>query len=208
MSNGQTKGAYEQQERQIAMKSGDFLNMLTRTGLVPERIEDQDWKKAKQAKIRNRYHNTMLLLKHYRDIRWLLQCLPAHVAEELDMPYAELDMLLSAVSTKAALESKKFESRMRSIEKSRLMMDRINEAITVLREKPGDGEQLYNIIFHTFISPQKLKHQQLLDKLEISDRHYYRMRQQAVNILSIRLWATPAAELDSWLELLSLLEIM
>jgi hypothetical protein len=34
------------------------------------------------------------------------------------------------------------------------------------------------------------------------------MRQQAVNILSIRLWAAPAAELDSWLEVLTLLETL
>ena len=33
-----------------------------------------------------------------------------------------------------------------------------------------------------------------------------RLRQQAVNILSIRLWTAPAGCLDAWLELLTLLE--
>jgi hypothetical protein len=34
----------------------------------------------------------------------------------------------------------------------------------------------------------------------------HRLRQQAVNILSIRLWTAPAGCLDAWLELLTLLE--
>ena len=34
------------------------------------------------------------------------------------------------------------------------------------------------------------------------------LRQQAVNIISIRLWSAPAAELDSWLEVMSLLEVL
>ena len=65
---------------------------------------------------------------------------------------------------------------------------------------------MYNIIFQTFITPDKLTHQEILYRLDISDRHYYRLRQQAVNILSIRLWTAPAGCLDAWLELLTLLK--
>lgn len=65
---------------------------------------------------------------------------------------------------------------------------------------------MYNIIFQTFVTPDKLTHQEILYRLDISDRHYYRLRQQAVNILSIRLWTAPAECLDAWLEILTLLE--
>ena len=41
------------------------------------------------------YHNTMLMLQHYRDISWALECFPAHIAEELDRPMDDLDALLS-----------------------------------------------------------------------------------------------------------------
>ena len=44
----------------------------------------------------------------------------------------------------------------------------------------------------------------LVDHLPGQRRH--RLRQQAVNILSIRLWTAPAGCLDAWLELLTLLE--
>lgn len=92
------------------------------------------------------------------------------------------------------------------MKKSRLLMDRINEAITVLRQKPKNGQKMYDIIFQTYITPEKLTHDELLYRLDISDRHYYRLRQQAINILSIRLWAAPSGSLDAWLEVLVLLE--
>ena len=45
-------------------------------------------------------------------------------------------------------------------------------------------------------------------KLPISDRQYFRLRQQALHIISLRLWSAPAAELDSWIEVMSLLEVL
>jgi len=83
---------------------------------------------------------------------------------------------------------------------------RLSEALTVLRHKPGNGEMLYNIIFQTFITPDKPSHSEILYRLDISEHHYYRLRQQAVNILSIRLWTAPQGCLDAWFEILTLLE--
>jgi hypothetical protein len=110
------------------------------------------------------------------------------------------------VDTQLAMGNTRLEHRMLSIKQSRLLLDRINDALTVLRQKPGNGEMMYNIIFQTFVTPDKLTHQEILYRLDISDRHYYRLRQQAVNILSIRLWTAPAGCLDAWLEILTLLE--
>ena len=80
-----------------------------------------------------------------------------------------------------------------------------NEAVSILRDKPQNGDMLYNIIYLTYIAPERLTVVEICSKLHISDRQYYRLRQQAVNIISIRLWSAPAAELDSWLEVMSLL---
>ena len=65
---------------------------------------------------------------------------------------------------------------------------------------------MYSVIYQTFITPDKLSHANILYRLNLSDRHYYRLRQQAVNILSIRLWTAPTGCLDAWLEVLTLLE--
>lgn len=95
---------------------------------------------------------------------------------------------------------------MESVRKSRLLMDRVNDALTILKRKPGNGAKMYELIYLTYLAPDKLSHTDLLYRLDISTRHYYRLRQQAITILSIRLWSAPASEVDSWLEVLTLLE--
>lgn len=92
------------------------------------------------------------------------------------------------------------------MQKSRLLMDRLNEALTVLRKKPDNGERLYNLIYTTYIAPEALNHQEVLYRLNLSLRNFYRYRQQAISVLSIRLWATAAPDMDFWLEMLTLLE--
>ena len=191
----------------ISAKAEQLLSMLERRGIVEDQsIISQKAREADQELRRNMYHNTQVMLQHYRDIVWALECFPQQVAEELDRPLRNLDALLSAVDTQIAMGNARLEHRLLSIQKSRLLLDRINDALTVLRSKPGNGELMYNIIFQTFLTPEKLTHTEILYRLDISDRHYYRMRQQAINVLSIRLWTAPAGCLDAWFELLALLE--
>ena len=194
-------------QNEFSPQTEQLIALLERRGIVEDpSIVNEKARQAEQALRRNMYHNTQMMLKHYRDIVWALECFPEQVAEELDHPLKDLDALLSMVDTQLAMGNTRLEHRMLSIKQSRLLLDRINDALTVLRQKPGNGETMYNIIFQTFVTPDKLTHQEILYRLDISDRHYYRLRQQAVNILSIRLWTAPAGCLDAWLEILTLLE--
>ncbi len=138
------------------------------TNTYPKRLKARA---AEQELRRNMYHNTQIMLKHYRDIVWALECFPSEIAEELEAPLKDLDALLSVVDTQVALGNAKLEHRLLSVRKSRLLLDRINDALTVLRNKPGNGELMYNIIFQTFITPDKLTHSDILYRLDISERH-------------------------------------
>ena len=194
-------------QNEFSPQTEQLIALLERRGIVEDpSIVNEKARQAEQALRRNMYHNTQMMLKHYRDIVWALECFLEQVAEELDRPLKDLDALLSMVDTQLAMGNTRLEHRMLSIKQSRLLLDRINDALTVLRQKPGNGETMYNIIFQTFVTPDKLTHQEILYRLDISDRHYYRLRQQTVNILSIRLWTAPAGCLDAWLEILTLLE--
>lgn len=191
----------------VSPKAEEILSLLERRGIVEDQsIASKKARAADQKMRRKMYHNTQLMLKHYRDIVWALECFPEQVAEELNQPLGDLDALLGAVDTQLAMGNMRLEHRMQSIKQSCLLLDRINDALTVLRQKPGNGEAMYNIIFQTFLTPEKLTHAEILYRLDISDRHYYRLRQQAMNILAIRLWTAPAGCLDAWLEVLTLLE--
>ncbi len=201
------QSAYEQQENQLSAQSAAFLQMLTKRGLLADsEIDNDKIRQAQKAKKRQTYHNTEMLLHHYRSIVWALECFPSAVEEELDRPLGTLDALLNYVDVELSLENRKLESRLESIRKSRLLLDRLNEALSILKKKPGNGEKMYELIYLTYIAPQKLSHTDLVKQLEISTRHYYRLRSQAIGIIALRLWSVPAAEMDAWLEILTLLE--
>jgi hypothetical protein len=201
------KNKGKNQTGKLTPQSAAFLDLLAKRGIVEDdQINNEKIRQAEREKRRKMFHNTKLLLQHYRDITWMLECFPATIAEELDKPMQNLDALLELVSDEINLDNRKLENRLKSISKSRLMFDRFNEALTVLKQKPGNGQLMYNIIYNTYIIPEILTHSQLIYRLDISTRHYYRMRQQAINIISIRLWTAPAGELDSWLDVLTILE--
>ena len=192
---------------EVSVQTEQLISLLERRGIVKDQsISNERAQAAEQELRRNMYHNTQVMLKYYRDIVWALECFPDEIAEELDAPMKNLDALLSVVETQIAMGNAKLEHRLLSIRKSRLLLDRINEALTVLQHKPGNGKKLYDVIFQTFITPDRLTHTDILYRLDLSERHYYRLRKQAVNILSIRLWTAPVGCLDAWLEILTLLE--
>lgn len=203
----QDNSLYEQQEKRIQAQSDAFITLLTKRGiLADQQINDEKKRIAKQAKTKNSYHNTLMLLQYYRTIMWMLECFPETVAAELDEPFEDIDKLIDNIDTAVTLGNKKIQSRIEGIQKSRLLIDRVNEALTVLKKKPENGERLYNLIYTTYIASEKLSHQELLFRLNMSSRNYYRLRQQAITILSIRLWSAPATDVDIWLEMLTLLE--
>lgn len=209
--NRQTDGKslYEQQEEKILAQSDAFIALLTKRGILGDHeIDNEKVRKAQQEKNRKSYHNTQLLLQHYRNIAWLLECLPTSIADELEKPFEDVDRLLDEIDLEVALGNRKLENRMEGIRKTRLMFDRVNEALTVLSHKPDNGQRLYDVIYHTYIRPDKLSHLEVLDELRMSARVYYRLRQQAISILSIRLWSTPVAGIDFWLDMLTLFETL
>ena len=126
----------------------EIIELMMDRGMLPDNsIEDESLRIKKQKLRKNAYHNTMLLLKRYRIISWMLECFPGDVAIELDRPFENIDKLIEAVDVDTSWGNKKLESRMKTIEKTRLLMDRLNEALTVLKKKPEDGERLYKIIY-------------------------------------------------------------
>ena len=207
MQNPNEKLTYEQQEAQIAEKSQAFINLLTQRGILANpKVTNEKIRAARQKKDRDSYHNTLLLLQNYRTLVWVMECFPETVAEELDRPFSEVDELLEQMDLQLAMGNTKLETRLEGARKSRLLLDRVNDALTVLKHKPNNGKKLYRLIYLTYIAPEQLSHTELLYRLDMSSRHYYRLRQQAITILSIRLWSAPSAELDVWLDMLEFLE--
>lgn len=198
---------YEQQENKILQQSDAFISLLTKRGILGDHeIDNTRVRNAQQKRRRTAFHNTQVLLQHYRSFKWILEMMPETIAEELDKPFEGIDMLLEHVDTELALGNKKLAGRLEGVEKSRLLIDKLEMALTVLKQKPGNGEHLYELIYLTYLGTEKYYHTELLEMLKMSSRTYYRLRQQAITILSIRLWAAPIAEVDMWFDILTLME--
>ncbi len=171
--------------------------ILADESITPRQVED---KKRKEA-----YHNTLLLLSNCRNILWQTDSELDTIAAELNLPLQKLDAVLSRIDAEIGMENRRLELRLERLAKTRQLLDRINDALTTLKYKPDNGPLLYDLIYLTYISEEKLHQTDVLYRLNISRRHYYRLKEQAINIISLRLWSVPSKNIDLWLDLVSML---
>lgn len=118
--------------------------MVKRGILGDSEIDDDKVRQVQQEKKKYAYHNTELLLKNYRNIAWALECFPDTIIEELDKPLEDLDALLNYIDSEYGLNNQRLADRVQSVKKSRLLLDRVNEALTILKKKPDNGEKCIN----------------------------------------------------------------
>ena len=171
--------------------------ILADESITPQQIEE---KKRKEA-----YHNTLLLLSNYRNILWQTDSELETIAAELNLPLQKLDAVLSRIDAEIGMENRRLELRLERLAKTRQLLDRVNDALTSLKRKPDNGPLLYELIYLTYIGEEKLVLNDILYRLNISRRHYYRLKEQAVSTISLRLWSAPTTDLEIWLGLVSML---
>lgn len=198
---------YDSQENEILQKSTAFVEFLTRKGVLEDRaIDSERIRKAKQSTAQKAYHNTEVLLEQYRTIVWVLECAPGELAQELQVATKNIDALVSKIDIEMAYENKRLESRIGAMMKTRVLLDRLYDSLGVLQKWPENGNFLYTLIYSTYLDPVKKNHQDLIESLGVSSRSYYRLRKEAISIMSIRLWSAPSGDIDDWIEILTLME--
>ena len=142
------------------------------------------------------YHDTWKLLQKYRDVVWSMELSVQQVKISFEKEFGQTidDFLDSIYSAGADLSGTEIEQHARCIQRSNQMIRLLDGALDILRTKHQNGEELYWLLYYTFIVPQKLQNtQQIIDKLqshvrEISYRTYFRKRQDAIDALSSILW--------------------
>lgn len=193
--------------KRTALSAEALLSFLRNQGILAENstLSEEMIREAQEKKQKQAYHNTLLLLSNYRNILWQTDCEIEAIASELNVPLKNLDALLSRVDAEIGMENRRLELNLERLAKTRQLLDRINDALTALKRKPDNGPLLYDLIYMTYISDEKLLQTDVLFRLNISRRHYYRLKEQAINIISLRLWSSPTSDLDLWLELVAML---
>lgn len=199
--------SYAEEEMNLSDQSKAFVDYLTSRGVLSDpKISDKNIREKKKELAKKANHNTLLLLKHYRDIIWAMNSIPSELKQELNIPLSDLDGLLDRLDTEMSLENVEMENRLRTIMKSRLLIDRLNEAVSVLKDKPTDGDLLYEVIYRTYIGPKPSTITNLIIDMNMTRRRYYRYRNMAIELISIKLWSTPDSKIELWLDLLEILD--
>lgn len=148
------------------------------------------------------YHDTWKLLQKYRDVVWSMELSVQQVKISFEKEFGQTidDFLDSIYSAGADLSGTEIEQHARCIQRSNQMIKLVDGALDILRYKHRNGEELYWILFYSFIVPQKLQNtQQIIDKLyahigEISYRTYFRKRKEAIDVLGSILWGYSAKD--------------
>lgn len=139
------------------------------------------------------YHDTLMLLKKYRDIAWIVEVSSRNLQEEFRAEYGcpGRDVLNSLALNKTDAS---LMDCSQSLEHSAKMLHIIDSAVDLIREKHKKGELYYWILYYAYLSPHKYENSsEILRALEskappISLRTYYARREEAIELLSSVLW--------------------
>ena len=142
------------------------------------------------------YHDTLKLLRKYRDVVWALELSVQQVRKRFSIEYGSSidDFLESIYLAGADLTGSNLEHHAKCIEKSNQMLKLLDSSIELLRTKHKNGETYYWLLYYSFLCPQQLRNvEEILDQLrphflDISYRTYYRKRNEAIDALSSILW--------------------
>lgn len=154
------------------------------------------------------YHNTLKLLQNYRDVHWSLEVSSLDLQSEFRAEYGRVpSSLVDDVAPNAdARSASRIEAFSNSLEKSRRMLQIIDSAIELLRQKHKKGELYYWILYYTYLSAQEPDTiNEILIQLEkhfpaMSIRTYYSRREEAIQILSSILWGYTSKECQGILD--------
>ena len=91
------------------------------------------------------FHNTQLLLEHYRDVVWSLEVSVFQTNVNFQAEFGNTIEEFLELSYEAGLDlpASDVAARIRSINKSRNMLRIIDSAVALLREKYRNGEECY-----------------------------------------------------------------
>lgn len=156
------------------------------------------------------FHNTQLLLEHYRDVVWSLEVSVFQANTNFQSEFGSTIEEFLELSYEAGLDlpSSDVAARIRSINKSRNMLRIIDSAVALLREKYRNGEECYWVLYYTYLSPQEIGGvDEIVERIsnmfrDFSRSTYYRRKNESIKQMGDLLWGFTTNICDPALELL------
>lgn len=165
-------------------------------------------KQPEQTPEDQRFHDTYLLLKKYRDVVWGLELSVQQVKWRFQMEVGSSieDFLESIYLAGVDFSDNGIEEQARSIEKSYQMLKLLETSVNIMRNKHKHGEMYYWLLYYSYLSPQQYRSvDEIIEMIrphvsDISERTFFRRRKNAVEALSSILWGYTSRDSLSLLE--------
>ena len=165
-------------------------------------------KQPEQMPEDQRFHDTYLLLKKYRDVVWGLELSVQQVKRRflMEVGCSIEDFLESIYLAGVDFSDNGIEEQARSIEKSYQMLKLLEVSVNIMRNKHKHGEMYYWLLYYSYLSPQQYRSvDEIIEKIrphvsDISERTFFRRRKNAVEALSSILWGYTSRDSLSLME--------
>ena len=165
-------------------------------------------KQPEQMPEDQRFHDTYLLLKKYRDVVWCLELSVQQFKRRFQMEGGSSikDFLYSIYLAGVDFSDNGIEEQARSIEKSYQMLKLLEVSVNIMRNKHKHGEMYYWLLYYSYLSPQQYRSvDEIIEMIrphvsDISERTFFRRRKNAVEALSSILWGYTSRDSLSLLE--------
>lgn len=140
-------------------------------------------------------HDTRLLLKKYRQVKWALEVASKTALHELRAKTGDpLDTYLhAAVFAGADISNTSLERRAQSMERSRKMISLIDESALFVRDNHPRGEMYYQILYLYYFSPKAMTVEEIVRQMEengnpVCKATLRKYRNEAVTVVGEVLW--------------------
>ena len=165
-------------------------------------------KQPEQMPEDQRFHDTYLLLKKYRDVVWGLELSVQQGKRRFQMEVGSSikDFLDSIYLAGVDFSDNGIEEQARSIEKSYQMLKLLEVSVNIMRNKHKHGEMYYWLLYYSYLSPQQYRSvDEIIEMIrphvsDISERTFFRRRKNAVEALSSILWGYTSRDSLSLME--------
>ena len=165
-------------------------------------------KQPEQMPEDQRFHDTYLLLKKYRDVVWGLELSVQQGKRRFQMEVGSSieDFLESIYLAGVDFSDNGIEEQARSIEKSYQMLKLLEVSVNIMRNKHKHGEMYYWLLYYSYLSPQQYRSvDEIIEMIrphvsDISERTFFRRRKNAVEALSSILWGYTSRDSLSLME--------
>ena len=136
------------------------------------------------------YHNTEKLLKLYKKVLWRINSslkeLDEECRETTNMKLVE--MIDSMVDIDPRINEQRLNSRLKSIEDSKSILDFIDLSMAQLKDYPDNGERYHDILKRIYIDSTVQSIERLSEIYNISRSTMYREKSKAIEMFGVILW--------------------